>query len=110
MPEGNEGSYTALDRKTFDDGKVQLTAYVLPTKMKLGIRVRTDAPATANQMRNGQIFIKSDTSDPSSSAENATGIISTDVEGEDVFYFRRNHKYVFTGGRTDNIIEKHPMD
>lgn len=110
VPEKDKGSYTALDRKTFDDGKVKLTAYVLPTKMKLGIRVRTNAPVTANQMRNGQIFIKSATSDPSSSAENATGIISTDVEGEDVFYFRRNHKYVFTGGRTDNIIENHPMD
>lgn len=79
--------------------------------MKLGIRTYLDAPLnTLWQMRNGQIFIKSATSDPSSSAENATGIISTDVEGEEVFYFRRNHKYVFTGGRTDNIIEKHPMD
>ena len=119
VPEGNKGVYTALDRKSFPDDEsagtevnlVKLTAYVLPSKMKLGIRTYLDAPLnTLWQMRNGQIFIKSDTSDPSSSAENATGIISTDVEGEDVFYFRRNHKYVFTGGRTDYIIEKHPMD
>ena len=85
VPEENVGVYTALDRKSFPDDESAATEDDL---------VKLTAYVLPSKMN----------------AENATGIISTDVESEDVFYFRRNHKYVFTGGRTDNIIEKHPMD
>ena len=53
-------------------------------------------------MYNGKIRVKP-VSDGESSAENATGIISTDVAGDDLFYFRRNHKYVLTGS-SENVL------
>ena len=98
--------YQALDLQK--DQLFKLTAYVLPAKMKLGIRVKTDASSDINKMRNGQVKVTSSSS--SSSAENATGIISTDVEGDELFYFRRNHKYVFTNGWCSGTIANHEMD
>ena len=98
--------YQALDLK--ENEKFKLTGYVLPAKMKLGIRVKTGASSGIYKMRNGQVKVTSSSS--SSSAENATGIISTDVEGDELFYFRRNHKYVFTDGRCSGTIANHEMD
>ena len=59
--------------------------------MKLGIRIEYAAISEWEKIRSGRIVLSRGSE---SSAENATGIISTDVNGEE-FYFRRNHKYVF---------------
>lgn len=104
--EDADGKYTMLTRAMgLSDGKeFVLTAYVLPAKMRLGIRMRGEG-TWGLRYHNGKIEV----SNGGSSGENATGIISTDVQGEE-FYFRRNHKYVFTGGKTTELFENHPLN
>ena len=104
--EDADGEYTMLDRVTglSNGNDFVLTAYVLPAKMKLGIRMKFNGTPIYT-MYNGKIVV----SNGGSSGENATGIISTDVQGEE-FYFRRNHKYVFTGGKTNDLLQNHAMD
>ena len=88
------------DEGTADGTTFTLTAYLLPTKTKLALRcmyidhgslgILTDQKNYNYQLNVANL----------SSAEAATGVISPDVQ-DDVFYLRRNHKYVFEGTVSD---------
>lgn len=71
------------------DETMTMTVYVLPTKTKLGLAIyyTIGIPYT----KYGWFSAKD-----LSYADGATGVISPDVYGN-VFYFRRNHKYVISG-------------
>lgn len=83
------GSYTAIAYAPFpDEGKeVVLKAFVLPGKTHLAVRIGFDAYPHAH---NYQIKAKD-----MMSSEAATGVIVVDGVSN-LFYLRRNHKYVFT--------------
>lgn len=83
------GSYTAIAYAPFPDvGKeVVLKAFVLPGKTHLAVRISFDAYPYAH---NYQIKAKD-----MMSSEAATGVIVVDGVSN-LFYLRRNHKYVFT--------------
>ena len=83
------GSYTAIAYAPFPDvGKeVVLKTFVLPGKTHLAVRIGFDAYPHAH---NYQIKAKD-----MMSSEAATGVIVVDGVSN-LFYLRRNHKYVFT--------------
>lgn len=83
------GTYTAIAYAPFPgEGKeVVLKAFVLPGKTHLAVRIGFDAYPHA---RNYQIKAKD-----MMSSEAATGVIVVDGVSN-LFYLRRNHKYVFT--------------
>lgn len=83
------GSYTAIAYAPFpgEDKEVVLKAFVLPGKTHLAVRIGFDAYPHA---RNYQIKAKD-----MMSSEAATGVIVVDGVSN-LFYLRRNHKYVFT--------------
>lgn len=83
------GSYTAIAYAPFPGkGKeVVLKAFVLPGKTHLAVRIGFDAHPHAH---NYQIKAKD-----MMSSEAATGVIVVDGVSN-LFYLRRNHKYVFT--------------
>lgn len=83
------GSYTAIAYAPFPgkDKEVVLKAFVLPGKTHLAVRIGFDAYPYA---RNYQIKAKD-----MMSSEAATGVIVVDGVSN-LFYLRRNHKYVFT--------------
>ena len=83
------GSYTAISYAPFPgEGKeVVLKAFVLPGKTHLAVRIGFDAYPHAH---NYQIKAKD-----MMSSEAATGVIVVDGVSN-LFYLRRNHKYVFT--------------
>lgn len=88
--------YTVVDYEGYvpDEGKTMtMTVYVLPTKTKLGLAIyyTFGIPYT----KYGWFSAKD-----ISFADGATGVISPDVH-RDVFYFRRNHKYVISGTTND---------
>ena len=67
-------------------GRITLKAYLLPAKTHLAVRVGYDGKPHA---LNRQIKAKD-----VSSADAPTGVIIVDALN-DLFYLRRNHKYVF---------------
>lgn len=83
------GSYTAIAYAPFPgkDKEVVLKAFVLPGKTHLAVRIGFDAYPYA---QNYQIKAKD-----MMSSEAATGVIVVDGVNN-LFYLRRNHKYVFT--------------
>lgn len=83
------GSYTAIAYAPFPgvDKEVVLKAFVLPGKTHLAVRIGFDAYPHAH---NYQIKAKD-----MMSSEAATGVIVVDGVSN-LFYLRRNHKYVFT--------------
>ena len=83
------GSYTAIAYAPFPgkDKEMVLKAFVLPGKTHLAVRIGFDAYPYA---RNYQIKAKD-----MMSSEAATGVIVVDGVSN-LFYLRRNHKYVFT--------------
>lgn len=83
------GSYTAIAYAPFpgEGEEVVLKAFVLPGKTHLAVRMGFDAYPHAN---NYQIKAKD-----MMSSEAATGVIVVDGVSN-LFYLRRNHKYVFT--------------
>lgn len=83
------GSYTAIAYAPFpgEGEEVVLKAFVLPGKTHLAVRIGFDAYPHA---RNYQIKAKD-----MMSSEAATGVIVVDGVSN-LFYLRRNHKYVFT--------------
>lgn len=83
------GSYTAIAYAPFPDegNEVVLKAFVLPGKTHLAVRIGFDAYPHAH---NYQIKAKD-----MMSSEAATGVIVVDGVSN-LFYLRRNHKYVFT--------------
>ncbi len=93
-------NYTVVDYEEYvpkpnEDETVTMTmtVYVLPTKTKLGLAIyyTFGIPYT----KYGWFSAKD-----ISFADGATGVISPDVH-RDVFYFRRNHKYVISGTTND---------
>ena len=105
------GEYTAIDYKPEVDAEgertLSFTAFVLPAKMKLAVRffaTREELLGSHYNAFNGQIYVDDKTYN---GGEGATGIISPDAQ-DNVFYFRRNHKYVLTG--TSTSVLSHELD
>lgn len=83
------GSYTAIAYAPFPgkDKEVVLKAFVLPGKTHLAVRMGFDAkPYALNSLVKAKDMM---------SSEAATGVIVVDGVNN-LFYLRRNHKYVFT--------------
>lgn len=98
------GSYTAIAYAPFPDvGKeVVLKAFVLPGKTHLAVRIGFDAYPHAH---NYQIKAKD-----MMSSEAATGVIVVDGVSN-LFYLRRNHKYVFTYADQSKLTDsKHLLE
>ena len=101
---GDKGTYTAIACQKFvkEGDMVTLKAYLLPAKTRLAVRV------IFNQypwILNGQIKAKDVVS-----SETATGVIEVDALN-DVFYLRRNHKYVLTYTDQGVLLNKsHQLD
>lgn len=111
VPTDGDAKYTIIDYKDAVENAggrtVTFTAFVLPAKMELGIRFLTEkeiAVITCFGLFNGQIYVDDKTYND---GEGATGIISPDAQ-DNVFYFRRNHKYVLTG--TSTSVLSHELD
>lgn len=83
------GTYTAIAYAPFpgEGNEVVLKAFVLPGKTHLAVRIGFDAKPYA---LNSQVKAKD-----MMSSEAATGVIVVDGVSN-LFYLRRNHKYVFT--------------
>ena len=98
------GSYTAIAYAPFPgEGKeVVLKAFVLPGKTHLAVRIGFDAYPHAH---NYQIKAKD-----MMSSEAATGVIVVDGVSN-LFYLRRNHKYVFTYADQSKLTDsKHLLE
>lgn len=98
------GSYTAIAYAPFPDvGKeVVLKAFVLPGKTHLAVRIGLKALPFAH---NYQIKAKD-----MMSSEAATGVIVVDGVSN-LFYLRRNHKYVFTFADQSKLTDsRHLLD
>lgn len=96
------GSYTAIAYAPFP-GKgeeVVLKAFVLPGKTHLAVRIGFDGYPYA---RNYQIKAKD-----MMSSEAATGVIVVDGVSN-LFYLRRNHKYVFTYADQSKLTDSRPL-
>ena len=96
----------AHDQTAADGEEMVLTAYMLPTKTKFAFRCYyhfISVLVEYNRSYNYQLSVAN-----ISSAEAATGVISPDVQ-DDVFYLRRNHKYVFRGDMS-TIIQGTELD
>lgn len=101
---GDNGTYTAIACQKFvkEGDMVTLKAYLLPAKTRLAVRVIFTARPW---ILNGKIKAKDVVS-----SETATGVIEVDALN-DVFYLRRNHKYVFTYDDQGVLLnESHQMD
>lgn len=86
------GTYTAIAYAPFPGvGKeVVLKAFVLPGKTHLAVRIGFDDSLNSPYALNSQVKAKD-----MMSSEAATGVIVVDGVSN-LFYLRRNHKYVFT--------------
>ena len=86
------GTYTAIAYAPFPgEGKeVVLKAFVLPGKTHLAVRIGFDDSFNSPHAQNYRIKAKD-----MMSSEAATGVIVVDGVSN-LFYLRRNHKYVFT--------------
>lgn len=107
VPVDEDAQYTVIDyQDAVESGNgertVTFTAFVLPAKMELGVRVLTEKTIAITKclgLFNGQIHVDNKTYQD---GEGATGVISPDAHNN-VFYFRRNHKYVLTGS-SENVL------
>lgn len=98
-PYDDSKKYTAIAYIKVTNGKCDpVTVRMLPCKTRLAIRVRSHFGA--DYLRNGQL-----TGDgivvP---GNNGTGIVSPDLIN-DIFYFRRNHKYTIKVSNTEEIVK-----
>lgn len=98
------GSYTAIAYAPFPDvGKeVVLKAFVLPGKTHLAVRIGFDAyPHACNYQIKAKDMM---------SSEAATGVIVVDGVSN-LFFLRRNHKYVFTFADQSKLTDsRHLLD
>lgn len=98
------GSYTAIAYAPFPgEGKeVVLKAFVLPGKTHLAVRIGFDAyPHACNYQIKAKDMM---------SSEAATGVIVVDGVSN-LFYLRRNHKYVFTYADQSKLTDsKHLLE
>lgn len=86
------------------DGSITLTAYMVPCRTRLALRVRyEDGTGILNGVRWGQICVSDDANEGT-----ATGVISQNTK-DNKFILRRNHKYVITVDDTEYIF-KHELD
>ena len=98
------GSYTAIAYAAFpgEGNEVVLKAFVLPGKTHLAVRIGLKALPFAH---NYQIKAKD-----MMSSEAATGVIVVDGVSN-LFYLRRNHKYVFTYDEQKTLTDsRHLLD
>lgn len=97
------GTYTAIAYAPFpgEDNEVVLKAFVLPGKTHLAVRIGFDAYPYAP--RNYKIKAKD-----MMSSEAATGVIVVDGVSN-LFYLRRNHKYVFTYADQSKLTDSRPL-
>ena len=98
------GSYTAIAYAPFpgEGNEVVLKAFVLPGKTHLAVRIGLKALPFAH---NYQIKAKD-----MMSSEAATGVIVVDGVSN-LFYLRRNHKYVFTYDKQKTLTDsRHLLD
>lgn len=79
-----------------------ISAWLLPGKTHLALRVYMSEAPSNIRYDMGQIC-----TDDLISGDNATGVISPDAIGN-MFYLRRNHKYVFTCNDSETIL-KHKL-
>ena len=86
------GSYTAIAYAPFpgEGEEVVLKAFVLPGKTHLAVRIGFDDSFNSPYALNSKVKAKD-----MMSSEAATGVIVVDGVSN-LFYLRRNHKYVFT--------------
>lgn len=86
------GTYTAIAYAPFpgEGNEVVLKAFVLPGKTHLAVRIGFDDSFNSPYALNSQVKAKD-----MMSSEAATGVIVVDGVNN-LFYLRRNHKYVFT--------------
>ena len=86
------GSYTAIAYAPFpgEGEEVVLKAFVLPGKTHLAVRIGFDDSFNSPYALNSRVKAKD-----MMSSEAATGVIVVDGVSN-LFYLRRNHKYVFT--------------
>lgn len=96
-----DDKYTAIAYSTTEVGKpATLKAYLLPGKTHLALRMAGLLNlGTTYRPANGQIQTKDVTS-----SDNATGVVSVDAVNN-VFYLRRNHKYVFHCTKSSLIMD-----
>lgn len=96
-----DGKFIPISYRPAED-KVTLTAYILPCRARLAIRIR-HASGGIGYLHNGWL-----NATDTETAENGTGIISPDSH-DGYFYFRRNHKYVINVNSSDALIKKYPL-
>ena len=106
VPSTNKGNgvftpvaYCNVNKSEMGEEKT-LTAYLLPCKTRLAVRIKT---SYANTLRNALLT----TSDVTSTG-NGTGIISPDVK-DNYFFLRRNHKYVLTVSDSEKLLNNHSL-
>lgn len=89
--------YTPVAYCNVADGSQKIiTAYMLPCKTHLAVRIKTDD----NDIRNAQLKYM----DWESWGGNGTGIITPDVH-DNIFYLRRNHKYILTVSNSEGLFQ-----
>lgn len=96
-----DDKYTAIAYSTTSVGaSITLKAYLLPGKTHLALRLAGLLNGGLTyRAYNGQVQTKDVTS-----SDNATGVISVDAINN-VFYLRRNHKYVFHCTKSSLIMD-----
>lgn len=104
-PVSDDNKYTAVAyQNDISTGKsATLRAYLLPGKTRLALRLAVTDGMAVRGVHNGQIQAADVTS-----ADNATGVITVDAVNN-VFYLRRNHKYVFNCQNSSTIMN-HSFD
>ena len=98
---GNRNNYTVIAQATKSaptdsEGYITLSAWLLPGKVALGLRCKFDG---YDFCLNGRIM-----TDNVSYGDMATGVISPDAHNN-IFYLRRNHKYVFKCDNSETILK-----
>ncbi len=83
--------------------EITISAWILPCKTKLAMRAYMEGATIGYQHAMGQIC-----TDDVIAGDNATGVISPDAI-DNVFYLRRNHKYVFKCSDSETILKNHTL-
>lgn len=98
---GNRYYYCIGAKKPNGTGAMTIEAYLLPCKTRLALRsYYPDASVLANKWQSAKICVYNQ-----DSPGTAIGVISPDAL-DDVFYLRRNHKYVIKIPSSDYICDK----
>lgn len=104
MPTQRQSEYTAISIGYPHDNQLTIRAFMLPCRTRLALRAlygRNTAITHKNSIKNCQIHVPNATT-----AGTATGVISPDA-ADNVFYLRRNHKYVINITSSEYMFDKH---